>query len=144
VGAVVEMYRDAAEPSGRDRFSCPVGIWELLHEIGRTFGWLPTGATYVAPGQLTVEVPARRDYLPGGALDQKRIEQDDAIAWARALDLAKDSPHLASMVTARAGAISALDGQVTETLLPGVIEEFVEFAYGGAFTFVLSSSPDAS
>lgn len=140
---VVQMYRDAAEAGGRDRFSCSLQIWELLQEIGQTFGWRPAGAIYVAPAQLKVEAPARRDYRPGGALDQKRIEQDDAAAWAQALGLAKDSPHLAAMIKARADAPTALEGQVTEALLPGVIEEFVEFAYGGAFTFVLSSRPES-
>lgn len=134
----VEMYRDAAEPSGRDRFSCSMPAWELLQELGQTFGWRPMGATYIAPAKLKVEAPARHDYRPGGSLDQKRIEQDDAVAWAGALVLAKDSTHLAAMIAARTGATAA-DGEVTEELLPGVIEEFVEFAYGGAFTFTLAS-----
>ena len=135
---VVELYRDAVEPGGRDRFSCSVATWELLQEIGRTFGWHPTLATYVAPAGVSSRAPARRNYRPGGALDQKRIEEDDAVAWANALESAKDSPHLAAMIAARAAAITAADGQAAETLLPGIIEEFIEFAYGGAFTFVLA------
>ena len=137
---IVEMYRDAVEPGGRDRFACSVATWELLQEIGQTFGWHPTLATYVAPAGVNVDAPARRNYRPGGALDQKRIEKDDAIAWASALELAKDSPHLASMIAARAAAIAAADGHAAEALLPGVVEEFIEFAYGGAFTFVLASA----
>lgn len=141
---VVEMYRDAAEPGGRDRFSCSVQIWGLLQEIGQTFGWHPAGTTYVAPAQVKVEAPARRDYRPGGALDHKRIEQDDAAAWAHALELAKDSPHLAAMIVAREAGTTATDAQATEALLPGVIAEFVEFAYGGAFTFVTATGAEES
>jgi hypothetical protein len=135
---VVEMYRDATEPGGRDQFSCSTAAWELLQEIGRTFGWHPMGTSYVAPAQLKVESPVRRDYRPGDALDQKRIEQDDAAAWAKALELAMDSAHFQAMIRARADATTGADGQAAEVLLPGVIQEFVEFAYGGAFTFVLS------
>lgn len=144
MSAVVEMYREAAEPGGRDRFSCSPPLWELLQEIGQTFGWHPMGATYVVPPQLKVEAPARRDYRPGPALHQKRIEQGDAAAWARSLELAKDSPHLAAMITARAAAMSAGDAEAAAAaLLPGIIKEFVEFSYGGAFTFFLSSDPGA-
>lgn len=137
---IVEMYRDAIERGGRDQFSCSVPIWELLQELAQTFGWLPMGASYVAPPKLTVQAPARRDYRPGGARDIKRIDKDDAAAWAGALEAAQDSPHLAAMIAARADAIATADGRAAEALLPGVIEEFVEFAYGGAFTFVLSSA----
>jgi hypothetical protein len=132
---IVEMYRDAVEPGGRDRFSCTVPTWELLQEIGQTFGWRPMGAIYVASASPKADSRARRDYRAGGALDQKQIEQDDAIAWATALELAKESPHLAAMIAARSAAIASADAPVAEALLPGVIEEFVEFAFGGAFRF---------
>lgn len=136
--SLVEMYRDATEPGGRDRFSCTIPVWELLQEIGQTFGWHPSGTTYVAPARLKIEAPVRRDYLPSGALDQKQIDQDDAAAWAQALEQAYDSPHFHAMIQARAQVMTAADRQATEVLLPGVIQEFVEFAYGGAFTIVLS------
>jgi hypothetical protein len=142
MSGVVEMYRDAAEPGGRDRFSCSVLLWELLQEIGQTFGWHPMGATYVAPPQLKVEAPARRDYRPGPPLHPKRIEPGDAAAWARSLELANDSSHLAAMITARAAAMSAGGAEIATALLPGIIREFVEFSYGGAFTFFLSSDPE--
>lgn len=135
---VVEMYRDAAEAGGRDRYSCSVSSWKLLQEIGQAFGWQPAGATYVAPVQLKVQASARRDYQPGGTLDQKCIEQGDATAWAGALELAKGSPHLAAMLAARGvGSAAAV------ALWCGVLEEFVQFAYGGAFTFLLSSGPQS-
>ena len=133
---IVEMYRDAAERGGRDRFSCSVATWDLLQQIGETFGWRPGGASYVAKARRPLETPVRRDYRPGDTLDEKRVEQEDAAAWAGALELAASSPHLPAMITARAAAIAGAGAQVTAAPLPGVIAEFVEFAYGGAFTFV--------
>src|SRR5215217_5777023 len=108
---IVEMYRDAVERGGRDRFSCTVPIWELLQEVAQTFGWLPMGASYVAPPKLTVEAPLRHDYRPGGARDVKRVEKEDAAAWASALKSAQNSPHLAAMITARADAMATADGR---------------------------------
>jgi hypothetical protein len=63
--AIVEMFREAAAPGGRNRFSCPLQTWELLWELGRAFGWTPRGTTYVVPAKSTVEAPARRNYQPG-------------------------------------------------------------------------------
>ena len=129
---IVQMFRDAAAPKGRDRFSCPVPIWEFLWELGRAFGWQPTGTTYVVPPGLKREAPARRNYQPGGSQDSKRLEEQDAIAWARALEAAKVSPHAEAMIQARATPGAG-------ELLPGVLDEFIEFAYGGAFEFTLSN-----
>jgi len=142
MSAIVEMHRDAAERGGRDRFSCPTATWELLQEVGQTFGWHPAGASYVAATSRKSASPVRRDYRPGGTLDEKRIEQDDATAWAGALELAMDSPHLAAMIEARAAAITAAGGPITAAPLPGVIAEFIEFAYGGAFSFVIVSDAE--
>lgn len=133
---VVEMFRDAAAPKGRDRYSCPTPIWELLWELGQAFGWHPTGTTYVVPARRTVEAPARRNYQPGGAQDYKEVEEQDAVAWARALEAAKVSPHAAAMVQARS---AAREGETGGELLPGVLDEFIEFAYGGAFEFAIRS-----
>ena len=137
---MVEMFRDATVPKGRDRYSCPVPIWEFLWELGRAFGWQPTGTTYVVPPRLKLEAPARRNYQPGNSQDSKRLEEQDAVAWARALEAAKMSPHTAAMVQARA---TAGAGESGGELLPGVLDEFIQFAYGGAFEFTLSHE-DAS
>ena len=144
---IVEMYRDAAERGGRDRFSCSVATWDLLQQIGETFGWRPSGASYVAKPRRPresppLESPVRRDYRPGETLDEKRVEQEDAAAWAGALELAASSPHLPAMITARAAAMTRTGAQAAAAPLPGVVAEFVEFAYGGAFTFVLASDAD--
>lgn len=138
---IVEMFRDAAAPGGRNRFSCPLQTWELLWELGRAFGWTPKGTTYVLPAKSTVEAPARRNYQPGSVQDHKHVEADDAMAWARALEVAKDSPHTAAMIEARSAALADA-GNLGSQVLPGVVDEFISFAYGGAFEFAIRS--DAS
>jgi len=134
---IVQMFRDATAAKGRDRYSCPVPIWEFLWELGRAFGWQPAGTTYVVPPRLKLDSPARRNYQPGDSQDSKRLEEQDAVAWARALEAAKMSPHTEAMVQARA---SARAGETDSELLPGVLDEFIEFAYGGAFEFTLSNA----
>lgn len=136
MSVIVEMSRHAAAPGGRNRFSCPLPIWELLWELGHAFGWQPKGATYVLPARSTVEAPARRNYQPGSVYDHKQVESDDAMAWARALEAAKRSPHTQAMLEARSAALASAD-KVNGELLPGVIDEFMEFAYGGAFEFAI-------
>jgi hypothetical protein len=141
MSVIVEMSRHAAAPGGRNRFSCPLPIWELLWELGHAFGWQPKGATYVLPARSTVEAPARRNYQPGSVYDHKQVESDDAMAWARALEAARRSPHTQAMLEARSAALASAD-KVSGELLPGVIDEFIEFAYGGAFEFAIGD--DAS
>lgn len=135
---IVEMFREAAAPKGRNRFACPMATWELLWELGLAFGWRPHGTTYVMPLKSTVETPARRDYQPGGSQDHKHVEEADARAWAGALVVAKESPHFAAMIEARAAAL-ADSGKIGSELLPGVLDEFIQFAYGGAFEFAILS-----
>jgi hypothetical protein len=108
----------------------------MLHELGRAFGWHPQGATYVIPAESTVESPARRNYEPGDAQDQKQVGEADAMAWAGALEKAKVSPHVTAMLKKRSLAF-ADSGKADGELLPGVIDEFIEFAYGGAFEFAI-------
>jgi hypothetical protein len=139
---IVEMFRDAQRPRGRNRFSCSLPIWDLLWEIGRAFGWQPKGTTYVMPAKSTVEVPARRDYQPSGSQDQKRVQDADAVAWARALEVAKASPHLAAMLEARSDALLG-SGKAGGEMLPGVLDEFIEFAYGGTFEFAICGEDPA-
>lgn len=138
MNATVEMFRDAAAPKGGNRFSCPLASWDLLWELGRAFGWQPEGTTYVRPANSTADVPARRNYEPSGSRDQKKVQEEDAVAWARALEVAKASPHLAAMIEAHSAALLG-SGQAGGDLLPGVLDEFIEFAYGGAFEFRTSS-----
>lgn len=141
MSAIVEMFREAAAPGGRNRFSCPLQTWELLWELGRAFGWTPKGTTYVRPAKSNMEAPARRNYQPGNVQDHKHVEADDAMAWARALEVAKHSPHTAAMLGARSAALADA-GNLSNQMLPGVVDEFIAFAYGGAFEFAIWS--DAS
>jgi len=146
VSAIVEMFRDASSPGGRNRFSCSLLTWELLAELGRTFGWHPKGTTYVVPVTGKAPAPALRNYQPGGSQDTKRIEAEDSMDWARALEQAKASPHLPAMIEARAVALAGT-GQHVGALPAGVLEEFIEFAYGGAFEFAIwgeAPGPDSS
>jgi hypothetical protein len=136
--AIVEMFRASAAPQGRNRFSCPLPIWDFLWELGHAFGWRPQGTTYVLPAKSSVESPARRDYQPGGTQDYKQVAAEDAMAWARALEVAKASPHLAKMIEARSDGVAG-GNSIGSELLPGVLDEFIEFAYGGAFAFAILS-----
>ena len=137
MSGTVEMFREAVEPKGRDRFSCSVAVWELLAEIGQTFGWHPKGTTYLVLPRQKVDTPALRNYEPGTSLDHKRVEAEDAIAWARALEVAKRSPHLGAMMNARSVVSGTTDGP-TADLPPPLLDEFIAFAYGGAFVFAVS------
>lgn len=138
MSVIVEMFREAGAPQGRNRFSCPMQTWELLWELGQAFGWQPKGTTYVLPAKKSVEAPARRNYQPGTLRDHKQVDAEDAMAWARALEVAKRSPHTAGMIAARSAALADA-GQAGGQPLPGVIDEFIQFAYGGAFDFAILS-----
>lgn len=139
---IVDMVRDAAESGGRDRFSCTVGAWLLLIELAETFGWRPRGTIYV-PEHTSGS--ARHDYRPGDAMDRKRVEVDDAIGWATALDKARRSPHFATLIGDRPGKTrlgnNVNDDQVRSANAPftTVMDEFVAYAYGGAFSFAISA-----
>jgi hypothetical protein len=127
----VDMFRDGPAPN---RCSCTLAVWELLHELGRAFGWRPVGTTYVLPAKSTIELPARRNYEPGDSEDMKQVTTEDAIAWASALEKAKHSSHAAAMIDARSAALAS-SGKLDGGLPPGAIDEFIAFAYGGSFEF---------
>ena len=129
--STVEMFRDATEAGGRDRFSCSLVIWDLLQEIGVEFGWAPSGSTYLAQVDAKFAVPIERNYQPGEAEDLKEVSVEDAMAWANALESALLSPLLVEMLTARAPT-----GVPHETLI-GSVREFTEYCYGGAFAFAM-------
>jgi hypothetical protein len=135
----VEMVRDAAERHGRDRFSCSLPSWDFLRDLGEAFGWHPRGTTYMT--NAGIEIPARHNYQPGDTLDYKRVDADDAIAWAGALETAKRSPYFAAMTEARSSAM-APGGAPLEAPLSSLVDEFVVYAYGGAFAFAISSESD--
>jgi hypothetical protein len=142
---MINMLRDSAEAGGRDRFSCSSVAWELLIELGQAFGWKPRGAVYLPAAIASRTAPAapavRHDYQAGDPKDHKKVEADDAIAWAAALSEARRSPHLAAMLGARP-APAAVSGELTAEQLRSVnapfsatLDEFIQYAFGGAFVF---------
>lgn len=133
MNGMVEMFRDAAERHGRDRFSCSVAAWRFFKDLAVTYGWQPRGTTYSLLDS-NIDPPARHNYEAGDSRDRKYVEADDAIAWANALEAAKSSAHSAAMIDAAAG----------DAPLRSWLEEFVAYAYGGAFAFAISPAPASS
>jgi hypothetical protein len=139
---MVEMFRAAQEAHGRDRFSCSAREWQLLLSIGESFGWQPRGTTYELPANSKLDEPARRDYEPGDRSDKKLVSAEDARNWARALETARRSEQLATVIEKNAKATSSnLD--VGLAPLHTLLKEFGEYAFGGSFTFAHSdNAPD--
>jgi hypothetical protein len=132
--ATVLISRDSRARPSRDLFSCSVEDWRFLQQVGTAFGWQPRGATYqLAPGSKIV-TPALHDFEPGEAADRKEVERDDAVEWARSLKSARHSPHLTPMLEARAAQSSEVAASIAS--LTVLIDEFAEYAFGGAFSFV--------
>ena len=138
---MVKMARDSVELGGRDLFSCTSTEWRLLLTIGRTFGWKPRGAIYLpARGASVPEATVRHDYEPGEPKDDKQADAEDALAWATSLREARHSPHLAALVSGEAESTSSAHQRsargttAVEAFLP-VMDEFIEYAFGGAFSF---------
>jgi hypothetical protein len=134
---MVEMFRAAQEANGRDRFSCSAQEWKLLLSVGETFGWKPRGTTYELPANSKVDDPARRDYEPGERSDKKRVDGEDARNWARALEAARRSAQLATVVENHLKVMSPRP-DLGLVALHTLMKEFGEYAYGGSFTFAHS------
>ena len=130
----VRLYRDAAEPHGRDLFACSIAQWQFLLQLGRTFGWTPEGTTYELRLDSKIVSAARRDYEPGATADRKLVDAEDARRWAHALEDAMTSPHLPAMIEAHSTAVLA-DEKNTVTSVIDSMAEFIQYAYGGAFMF---------
>lgn len=133
----VDMVRPAEALGGRDRFSLSLASWQLMLELGVTFGWQPQGTTYVLPPTSKLEAVVRHDYQPGDVRDHKNVSAEDAINWARALAAAKSSTDFARLIA---------NGQQLEAGAPiqASFDEFVEYAYGGAFAFAARDRADES
>lgn len=140
MNAVIEMFREGAESYGFGRFSCSLQTWELLHELGETFGWRPRGTTYAEPAGRKGPSPATRNYQPGASLDRKWVDAEDARAWAAALDVARQSPHALAMIDARSAAWAGDIDQRERDELRLIVDRFVEFLYIGAFEFAVANA----
>lgn len=137
---MIEMVRDAVERGGRDRYACSLSAWNLFRQLGETFGWRPQGTTYIPAAGSKQQQLARHDYSPGVAEDSKRVESEDALAWARALEKARSSSHLHVLISqtiadSSAGAASAAETEQARTRLEATLDEFIEYTYSGAFSF---------
>lgn len=145
MGFMVDMVRDSAESGGRDRFSCTPEVWDLLLEVGKAFGWKPQGTSYVPSAAVSSEMTIRHGYRPGDRQDFKRFDAEDAAALARALSEAKRSPHLAAMLGERPGPAALGSEASVEELSSAnapfavVMDEFIEYAFGGEFSFARSA-----
>jgi hypothetical protein len=134
MSGIVLMFRDSRELYGRDLYSCSDLDWRLLYRIGTTFGWQPRGTTYQLAQGSKIVTPALHDYEPGEPADRKQVDRDDAVEWARSLKAAKRSGHLAAILDAHVTAQPA-DANASVASLNGLIDEFAEYAFGGAFSF---------
>jgi hypothetical protein len=141
--ALIEMFREAPEWSSLARFSCSLPTWQLLHELGETFGWRPTGTTYVAPPGRKITAPAQRNYQPGESRDRKWVAAEDARDWASALQVARRSSHLQAMIHARSVTAGGPMGERDRDELISLIDRFIDFAQGGAFEFAVAPPPAA-
>lgn len=131
-GLLVELSRKR----GDDQFTCTLPDWSFIRDLGRTFGWHPTGTTYLPQqGERARHNPIKHDYQPGDSQDRKRVESDDAAHWAAALDGARRSPFIAGMVR------NHVQRQANDTdadrSLHLLLGNFIEFARRGGFTIAL-------
>jgi hypothetical protein len=133
---IVEMFREP-DRYRRDHFSCTLSDWDFMHELGRTFGWLPFGTTYLPQrGQPARRMPIKHDYRPGDIQDRKRVEADDAERLITALERARQSQFIAGILQAHAQ-LQPPDQEVTEQSLQSMLQSFIEFARRGPFTIAL-------
>ncbi|MBC7982831.1 MAG: hypothetical protein H7Y02_03155 [Candidatus Obscuribacterales bacterium] len=137
MSSMINMARASAEAGGRDRFECSSDAWSLLLEVGKAFGWKPHGTTYVSLTTANLsDTVVLHDYQPGDSRDRKCVDADDAKSWAKALGVARGSSHLAAMVNARAGGtVVSDDSQTINPATATVMDEFIAYTFGGAFTF---------
>lgn len=132
-GPVVEL----SGASGDDQFSCTLTDWNFIRDLGLTFGWRPTGTTYLPQqGQRARHNPIKHDYQPGDSQDRKRVEAEDAEQWAAALDAAKRSRFISGML--RKHVQERDENRLSaEPSLHSQLQSFIYFARRGAFTITL-------
>jgi hypothetical protein len=130
--ASVTLVRDATEPGGRNVFSCTEREWELLVQLGQVFGWPARGATYIRHKGSSVEDDVRHGYKAGESQDPKRVDSEDALSWATALDRARGSERIDALIEkTEAGQQNAINS----VLFAAILDDFIEYAYGGEFSF---------
>jgi hypothetical protein len=131
----VLMFRANSE-AGRDLFSCEIPGWHFLQTLGHAFGWQPVGTSYSQSAPPKSDVVVRHDYEPGERADLKQVDREDALEWARALAKAKRSEQFVEMLRTSSNPVSP--HAATAVSLSTLVDEFTEYAFGGAFTFSLA------
>ena len=129
--ASITLVRNAAEPRGRNVFSCTEREWELLVQLGQAFDWPARGATYIPRKGSSVD-DVRHGYKAGESEDPKRVDSEDALSWAAALDRARASERIDALIAStEAGQQDAINA----VLFAAILDDFIEYAYGGEFSF---------
>lgn len=131
--SAITLVRDAIEPGGRNVFSCTEREWELLVQLGQSFGWSGRGATYVRHVGASANDEARHGYRAGEPRDPKRIDSEDAMNWAAALDGARRTQRIDAMLEATTR--TDQQGPIDPMQFAAILDDFIEYAYGGEFTF---------
>lgn len=135
---LVELSRER----GDDQFTCTLPDWSFIRDLGQTFGWHPTGTTYLPQqGERARHNPIKHDYQPGDSQDRKRVETDDAARWAAALDAARRSTFISAILRARVQLQDANDPH-SDHSLQTLLQRFIEFSRRGAFTIALRQKHD--
>jgi hypothetical protein len=136
----VVLLKLNAKTGQRDRLAVADAAWQLLLELGETFGWKPHGARYQGKSRQESD-QTRHNYEPGASNDLKYVDAEDAGEWAGALRAARDSTHLHRLVGLRLGqanhAPSALPADTVsgEARFAAVLSEFIDYASAGGFSF---------
>jgi hypothetical protein len=132
-GLVVELAR----AGDADQFTCPLPDWNFIRDLGKTFGWHPTGTTYLPQqGQRARHDAIKHDYHPGDSQDSKRVEAEDSARWAAALETAQRSPFISGMLRTHARLLHPNNADA-EHSLQSQLQSFIQFARRGAFTVAL-------
>ena len=130
--ASITLVRNATEPGGRNVFSCTEREWELLVQLGQLFGWPARGATYIPRKGSSVDDDVRHGYKAGERQDPKRVDSDDALSWAAALDRARGSERIEALI---ANTEAGQQNAINSVLFAAILDDFIEYAYGGEFSF---------
>jgi hypothetical protein len=130
--ASVTLVRNATEPGGRNVFSCTQREWELLVQLGQVFGWPARGATYIRHKSSSVDDDVRHGYKAGESEDPKRVDSDDALSWATALVRARGSERIDALIEKTEG---GQQNAINSVLFAAILDDFIEYAYGGEFSF---------
>jgi hypothetical protein len=124
---------------GSGEFSCSLVFWDLMVELAGAFGWKSFGTGYTSiSGKQVHGQTLRHGYKPGDWSDAKRVEGDDASAWATALTAARESPHLHKMAAAK----RVEDQSISDAEFEEAMAAFIRYLRGGSFSFARMAEDD--